>query len=143
MSATDVKSTAAAEFVDFFAAGWAIGAADRERFYAHFRERFHPQARLLQPIVPPIGGPDPLPEAFGPVFDLVPDLAAEVVRWGETADGVMIELAMRGTLGGRRLEWTLVDRIVLEGGMVRERQAYFDPTPLLARLEELQTKESR
>jgi ketosteroid isomerase-like protein len=130
-----MSSTAAAapavEFAEFFAAGWAIGATDPEAFYAHFGARFHPDAVMLQPIAPPARGPEALRELFGPVFAAAPDLTGEVVRWGATADGILIELTLGGTMGGRPIEWTVVDRIVLEDGLVRERRSYFDSVPLV------------
>jgi hypothetical protein len=43
-------------------------------------------------------------------------------RWAETADGVFIELTLSGHLGRRPLEWTVVDRIILEDGLIRERR---------------------
>ena len=53
--------------------------------------------------------------------------------WGATPDGVLIELTLRGTLGGRPIEWTTLDRIVLdEAGTLIARKAFFDPLPLLA-----------
>jgi hypothetical protein len=50
---------------------------------------------------------------------------------GQTDDGVFIELTLRGHLGRRPVEWTVVDRIILEDGLIRERRSYFDPAPLL------------
>jgi hypothetical protein len=61
----------------------------------------------------------------------MPDLHGELKRWAETADGVLIELTLSGHLGRRPLEWTVVDRIILEDGLIRERRSYFDPAPLL------------
>ena len=29
------------------------------------------------------------------------------------------------------VEWTVVGRIILEDGLIRERRSYFDPAPLL------------
>jgi ketosteroid isomerase-like protein len=72
-----------------------------------------------------------LRELFGPLFKVVPDLTGEVQHWGETVDGVFIELTLRGRQGGRPIEWTVVDRITLVDGLIRERRSYFDPTPLL------------
>jgi hypothetical protein len=34
-------------------------------------------------------------------------------------------------MGGRPIEWTVVDRIVLEDGLIRERRSYFDSVPLV------------
>jgi ketosteroid isomerase-like protein len=131
MSATATAPPATAEFAEFFAAGWAIGATDPEAFYEHFSARFHADALMIQPIVPTTRGPKALREQFAPVFAAMPDLRGEVVRWGETSDGVLIELTLRGTFGGRPLEWTVVDRIVLEDGLIKERVSYFDSVPLV------------
>jgi ketosteroid isomerase-like protein len=64
----------------------------------------------------------------------VPDLSGTLRRWGETADGVFIEATLRGHLGGKPLEWTVADRIILEDGKIRERRSYFAPAPLLKAL---------
>jgi hypothetical protein len=123
--------TAAAEFVEFFAAGWELGARDAEGFFRHFGPRMHPDTALIQPIAPPARGPGALRELFGPLFKAVPDLTGTLRRWGQTDDGVFIELTLRGHLGSRPVEWTVVDRIILEDGLIRERRSYFDPAPLL------------
>ncbi len=123
--------TTTKEFVQFFAAGWRFGARESEAFFRHFGPRMHPDTVLIQPIARPARGPRALQELFGPLFKVIPDLVGDLKRWGETADGVFIELTLRGHLGGRPVEWTVVDRIILEDGLIRERQSYFDPAPLL------------
>jgi ketosteroid isomerase-like protein len=128
---TSTTNTAAGEFVEFFAAGWKFGARDADGFFRHFGPRMHTDTVLIQPIAPPARGPGALQELFGPLFKAVPDLQGELKRWGETADGVFIELTLRGHLGRRPVEWTVVDRIILEDGLIRERRSYFDPAPLL------------
>jgi SnoaL-like domain len=125
---------AAAEFVEFFAAGWTIGARDPEAFFRHFGPRMHPDTVLLQPIAPPARGRGALQALFGPLFKAVPDLEGVVKRWGETADGVFIELTLRGHLGRKPIEWTVVDRIILADGLIRERRSYFDSAPLVKAL---------
>jgi len=122
---------AATEFADFFAAGWKLGARDAEGFFRHFEQRMHPNAVLMQPIAPPAGGPGALRDLFGPLFKAMPDLTGTLRRWAETDDGVFIELTLRGHLGRRPVEWTVVDRIILEDGMIRERRSYFDSAPLI------------
>jgi len=122
---------AATEFADFFAAGWKLGARDAEAFFRHFGPRMHPNTALIQPLAPPARGPGALRELFGPLFKAIPDLVGVVEHWAETDDGVFIELTLRGHLGRRPVEWTVVDRIILEDGMIRERRSYFDPAPLL------------
>jgi hypothetical protein len=128
---TASTQTDAKEFVEFFAAGWKIGARDPEAFFRHFGPRMYRDTVLSQPIARPARGPGALRELFGPLFKAIPDLLGELQRWGETADGVFIELTLRGHLGGRPLEWTVVDRVILEDSKIRERQSYFDPAPLL------------
>ncbi len=123
--------TDAKEFVEFFAAGWELGARDAEGFLRHFRPRMHPDTALIQPIAPPARGPRALRELFEPLFKAIPDLTGILRRWGQTDDGVFIELSLRGHLGSRPVEWTVVDRIILEDGLIRERRSYFDPAPLL------------
>ena len=127
---TQTHSTAK-EFVQFFADGWKFGARDAEGFFRHFGPRMHPQTALIQPIARTAHGPDALRQLFVPLFKAIPDLVGDLKRWGETADGVFIELTLHGHLGGRPVEWTVVDRIILEDGMIRERRSYFDPAPVL------------
>jgi ketosteroid isomerase-like protein len=133
MSAT-AERTEAEELVAFFAEGWRIGASDPERFYAHFGSRFTPDALLTQPLAAPARGPRGLRELFAPLFAAMPDFAVEVLRWGATADGVLIEIRLRGTLSGRPVTWTAVDRLVLRDGLIAERHSYFDPLPVALKL---------
>jgi ketosteroid isomerase-like protein len=123
--------TDAKEFVEFFAAGWELGARDAEGFFRHFGPRMHPDTALIQPIARPARGAGALRELFGPLFKAIPDLTGTLRRWGQTDDGVFIELTLRGHLGSTPVEWTVVDRIILEEGKIRERRSYFDPAPLL------------
>ena len=125
------STATAAEFVEFFEAGWKFGAHDADGFFRHFGPRMHPNTALIQPIAPPARGPRALQQIFEPLFNAIPDLVGDLKRWGETADGVFVELTLRGHLGGKPVEWTVVDRIILEDGLIRERRSYFDPTSLL------------
>ena len=128
MTFTETRSPAA-EFVEFFDRGWRIGAG--ERFFEHFLPRIHPDVLLTQPLAPAVRGREQFRPAFEPVFRAIPDLHGEVVRWGETEDGVLVELPLRGHLGGRPVRCTKIDRIVLEDGLLKERHAHFDPTQLV------------
>ena len=104
-----IAPSQAEELVAFFAEGWRIGASDPERFYAHFGSRL----TRRRPDDAAAGGPGPRPrglrELFAPLFAAMPDFGVEVLRWGATADGAMIEIRLRGTLG-RPVTWTAVDR---------------------------------
>lgn len=123
-------SSEAAAFAEQFAAGWRTGGPI-ERFVAHFAPLCQPDALFLQPLGPAVRGEEGLRQLFGALFEAMPDLRGEVLRWGPTDDGLIIELTLRGTLGGRPIAWTVVDRVVLRDGLLAERQTYFDPTPLL------------
>jgi hypothetical protein len=127
MTVTDSRSKAA-EFVDFFDEGWRLGAG--ERFFEHFASRFHPDVLMTQPLAPPSRGQQ-FRDLFEPVFRAIPDLHGEVLSWGETTDGVLIELRLSGHLGGRPVTWITIDKIVLEDGLIKERHAHFDPAPLI------------
>ena len=123
-----------AEFVEFFADGWRTGASQPERFIEHFSGRLSTDAAMIQPFWRVARGPWGLCQLFQPLFTVMPDLRGEVVRWGATQDGVLIELALRGTPGGRAVSWTTVDRIILRDRLIVERRSYFDPLPLVRAL---------
>lgn len=116
------------------------GAADFVRRFAEFwrapvPERLDtvlaPNARLSAPLVPTTSGLEAGRRVFADLFELIPDLTAEVHRWGATADGVLIELTVRGTAGGAPISWQSVDRFVLgDDGLATERFTYFDSLPL-------------
>lgn len=124
----------AADIVGLFSDGWRIGATQPGRFFEHFGGRLTADAVMIQPLSPVLRGQRGLRELFGPLFGIMPDLRGEVVRWGATEDGVLIEVAMRGTLRGLSVEWTAVDRIILRDGLIAERRSYFDPLPLVKAL---------
>ena len=129
--AEESRAGAAAEtFARQFAAGWAVGGP-AERFVEHFAPLCTADLVLLQPLSPPLHGVKGLRRMARTLFDAMPDLRGELRRWGPTDDGLIIELTLRGTLGGRPVEWTTADRIILRDGLMAERRAYFDPTPLL------------
>jgi hypothetical protein len=126
----DDTRTVAEAFAEQFAAGWAAGGP-ADRFTEHFAPLCMPQVLLIQPLAPPLRGVGGLRRLAQSLFGAMPDLRGEMLRWGATDDGVIIELRLRGNLAGRPLEWISVDRIVLRGGLMAERRAYFDPTQLL------------
>jgi ketosteroid isomerase-like protein len=122
---------AAQAWVLAFAHGW-LAPADADAFADHFQPWFDPQVRLLQPLLPTLVGHQAFRERFArPLFELVPDLDGQVERFAIGADGVYIELTLRGTLAGRPIAWRVCDRATLRDGLVVERESYFDPTPLL------------
>lgn len=114
------------EFVDRFARFWARPSLDG------FATVLAPGATLHQPLAPTMRGLAQVRAGFAPVFAWLPDLRGEVDRWSADGDVVFIEFRLRATLGGRPVEWPLIDRFVVgPDGLAVERLTYFDPLPLV------------
>jgi predicted SnoaL-like aldol condensation-catalyzing enzyme len=113
--------------VRWFAAGWD-DPGSAERFCAHFLPGMHDHVRLIQPGAPTVTGHQGFQALFEPVFELIPDLRADVHRWAGKGDSLYIEFTLSGTMG-RRTSWRAVDRLTLADGQVVERWSFFDPTP--------------
>jgi limonene-1,2-epoxide hydrolase len=120
--------TAPDEFVERFAAAWAD--PDPRRLSA----LLHPDVRLVQPLEGEVRGTAKVDAMWRRTFGLMPDLRGQVLRWAERDGFLVIELHLSGTLGRRRIEWITSDHIRLEDGLVKERVAHFDPTPLVTGL---------
>ena len=120
----------AAAFVEAFDAGWRAGGP-AERFLAHFLPLTQADVLLTQPLSPPVRGHEGMRRQFQALFAAVPDLHAEVFRWGPTPDGALIEFTFKCTFGGRPFRWDACDGVVLRDGLLAERHSYFDPLPLL------------
>ena len=115
---------AAEDFVRFFEAGWR--KPKPEAFVEHFKPRMHPDVRLVQPTLPEARGPDGFERSFRELFALFPDYEVAVDDWAARGDVVFIWLTHSATIGRRRRSWRGCDRIVLEDGLVREREAVLD-----------------
>jgi hypothetical protein len=116
---------AATDFARRFAEFWAD--PDPGRLDAILAER----VRLVAPMTPTTHTLEEGRRTFVGLFELIPDLHGEVHRWGATADGVLIEFTLSGTVGGRPISWRAVDRFVLgENGLATERVSYFDSAPI-------------
>jgi len=119
----------AADFVRRFAEFWQAPVPER------LDTVLAPDARLFAPMVPTTYGLDAGKRAFADLFELIPDMTAEVHRWGATSDGVLIEFTVSGTAGGSPVSWQSVDRFVLDDdGLATERFTYFDSLPLVLAL---------
>jgi hypothetical protein len=119
----------AADFVSRFIEFWRMPATER------LDTLLAPDARLSAPMIPTTYGLEAGKRAFADLFELIPDMTAEVHRWGSTADGVLIEFTVRGTVGGGPISWESVDRFVLDkSGLATERFTYFDSLPLVLTL---------
>jgi ketosteroid isomerase-like protein len=117
------------DFVRRFAEFWRAPAPER------LETLLAPDARLSAPMIPTTSGLEAGRRAFADLFGLIPDMTAEVHRWGATSDGVLIEFTVRGTAGGDPISWESVDRFILnEDGLATERSTYFDSMPLVLTL---------
>lgn len=115
----------AADFARRFAEFWRAPAPER------LDTILAPRVRLIAPMTPTTHTLEDSKRAFTDLFELIPDLTAEMHRWGATEDGVLIEFTLSGTAGGGPISWHAVDRFVLdESGLATERISYFDPTPI-------------
>lgn len=119
----------AEDFVGRFAEFWQAPAVERlDTVLAH-------NARLSAPMVPTTYGLEAGKRVFADLFELIPDMTADVHRWGPTSDGVLIELTVHGTAGKSPVSWQSVDRFVLnEDGLATERFTYFDSLSLVLTL---------
>jgi ketosteroid isomerase-like protein len=120
----------AADFVRRFAEFWQAPAPER------LGTLIAPDARLSAPMVPTTHGLEAGKQVFADLFELIPNMTAEVHRWGATADGVLIEFTVRGSVSsGAPVSWESVDRFVIDAnGLARERFTYFDSLPLMLTL---------
>jgi len=128
---TEAPSAAAQAWVEMFAEGWRAPTGP-DAFTEHFLPWIEPDVRLIQPQMPVLVGHEAFREGFvRPLFELIGDLHGEVQDWAARGDVIYIELALRGTLGGRPVVLTTCDRITLRGERAIERLAYSDPLPLI------------
>jgi limonene-1,2-epoxide hydrolase len=115
----------AAAFVERFIAAWADPKVEK------LQELTHDDAVLVQPMMPRMVGREAAREGFGRLLALFPGIHGEVLRWSAEGNELMIEMRMTVPAGSRPLAWDLVDRIELEGGLVRERITYMDSLPIV------------
>lgn len=117
--------SAAADFARRFAEFWAAPSPEG------LETVLAPRVRLVAPMTPTTHTLEEGRRTFVELLELIPDLSAEVHRWGATADGVLIEFTLSGNAGGGPISWHAVDRFVLgEDGLATERTSYFDSAPI-------------
>jgi ketosteroid isomerase-like protein len=122
-----VEDEAVRDFAERFDRAWRSG----RRGLREFEAIVAPNVVLTQPLMPTARGLEAFRAQFDAIFDAIPDLRGEVMAWGATEDGVLIDLALHGTVAGRPLELVTCDRIVLREGLLAERHARMDPLPLV------------
>jgi SnoaL-like domain len=122
----DAAELRAADFVRRFAEFWTSPSPDRLAML------LADDVRLVAPMTPVTHTLADGERAFSAIFDLIPDLTAEVHDWGATDSGVLIDFTLSGSAGGAPISWRAVDRIEIgEDGLASERVSYFDPLPLI------------
>ena len=127
----EASGAAVRNWVQMFAEGWRAPAG-ADAFADHFIPWLEPDIRLIQPQMPVLVGYEAFREGFvRPMFDTFSGLHGEVGGWAARGEVIYIEVALRGALGGRPVQFTSCDRIVLRGEKAVERVAYSDPTPIL------------
>ena len=89
---------------------------------------------LTQPMMGTLRGKQACRESFARLFGLVPDLHADVHRFGHGSHEVFVEFTLSGTYGGKPIAWDAVDRFTFVNGLIAERVSYFDSTPLIGKL---------
>lgn len=119
------EASLAARFVDAFTDAWARPTPDR------LVSLLDPDVRLVAPLVPTTIGADAARREFERLFELLPDLRAEVHRWSARGNFVFIEFTLSATVGRRVVRWHAVDRFHIRDGLGTERISYFDPTPVV------------
>lgn len=120
-----MDQAAADEFVHRFATYWQ--APKPQDLHTILAE----DVRLVTPRMPTTDGLHAAVEGFTGLFELIPDLTAQVHRWGPHADGVFIEFTLSGTLGGGPVSWRAVDSFdVGPDGLATKRVSFFDPAPI-------------
>ena len=117
--------TAAERFVAMFEEFWAKPDP------ARLSELLRDDARLVQPLMPEARTAAEYQAQMARLLELIPDFSGRTRAWAAHDGVVLIQHTLGGTLGGRRIEWEVCDRITLVDGKVAERIAYFDSLPVV------------
>jgi hypothetical protein len=88
----------------------------------------------IQPLFDAVTGEEGMRRMFERVFDLIPDLSAELDHWAIDEGLAFIEFTLGGTLGGRPIRLRVVDRMQLDGEKLVLRETYYDPLGLMVAL---------
>lgn len=119
-------SAEAADFVGRFAEFWRAPAPGR------LDALLAPDVRLVAPLTPTTEDLPGAKRAFANLLRLMPDLTAAVHGWGATADGVLIDFTLAGSVSRVPFRWPAIDRVALRAdGLASERISYFDSAPLI------------
>jgi len=113
------------EMARAFEAAWAAPTA--ERLTALLRD----DVVLLQPQLPPIRGKAAALAEFRRLFRWLPGTHGVVDRTVSAPGVAMIEWRLVFPIGRDGTSVPIVDRLTVRDGLIAERAAYFDQTPIL------------
>lgn len=119
---------AAEDFVKRFSEFWASPSPEK------MSGLLTPDVVLIQPLSAPMHGLEAAQAEFRKLFSWLPDLHATIDAWGVNGTALFIEFRLIATIGGKRIEWPVVDRFVMRGDKAAKRVTYFDALPLVTRL---------
>ncbi len=77
-----------------------------------------------------VGGDD---DPFSPLLELMPDLRARLLRWGEREGALFAESRYSATVAGARMTWEAVDRFAMSEGRAWSARSYFDHGAMAAK----------
>ena len=90
------------------------------------RQVFHPEGRLLPP-----GRTEPLDVSGAQRLvegtrAAIPDVALRIINWAERDGQMFIEWEMTGTVGGKPVRWSGINRNTLRGAKSVDAVSYWD-----------------
>jgi len=114
-----------AEVARRFIEAWT--APDVDRFISLLAE----DVVLRQPVTPKVVGRAAARDEFTRLLRWLPDIHGVVDHWSASGANLLIAWRLCFSIAGKALAIPIVDRIVVRDGLIAEREAYFDPLPLL------------
>lgn len=118
-----------AGFVERFTRVWKAPEPDA------FADLWADGGRLLHPTMASSIPKDEIPDYVRRLKALAPDIHLEPRRWAAAGADVLIEWTISLTRDGEAVTWDGVDRFTLDGDRAVEGVAYFDTSPIWARLQ--------
>ena len=111
-------------FIQSFREVWANPTLDD--LMAPLRE----DVTLIQPLAPPLHGKKAARKAFRKILTRFPGMQGDVHGGLGSGDLIFIDWTMIVPIGRSEQRLPVIDKVILEDGLVKERIAYFDPSPL-------------
>lgn len=118
----DNEPSAEHPFIGQFREAWACATLDA--LMAPLRD----DVTLIQPMSKPIVGKLAATNEFRRVLYRLPGMRGEDISGLGQGDLVLIDWTMVVPIGAKTIRVPIVDKVLLEGGLVKKRTAYFDPT---------------